>query len=98
MTPHGATTTRGENYVDAANGTPQRWEIVRLTEGQGKTLRSIEISQPGEALNLDIHFEDNTMLELFLRTGFRASATLIEDRDGTLEILKRGDLGQVPED
>ena len=73
-------------------------DFIRLTEVSGKTLRSIEISQSGEALNLDIHFEDDTMLELFFRTGFRASANLMENRDGNLEILKRGDLGQVPAD
>lgn len=72
-------------------------ELIRLMEVRGKILQSIDISQSGETLNLDLHFEDNTMLELVLRTGFHASATLLEGRNGNLEVLKTGDLGLVPE-
>jgi hypothetical protein len=67
-------------------------EIIRLTEARGKTLESIDVSQSGEAISLDIHFHDGSMLEVNLQVQFRAWAVLLANQGGQLEVVKNGDL------
>ncbi len=62
------------------------WSLDEVT---GKPLKTIQIYQSDDALNLDIYFQDETMLELIVRVGFQATTTLLEDRGGELRVVNR---------
>jgi hypothetical protein len=67
-----------------------------LTEVRGKVVDSIKVYQMEEALTLDIDFNDNTTLEIIARVGFRASASLLDFKDGNSTVLKRIRPAEVP--
>jgi len=43
---------------------------------------SIQIYQDDEALNIDLEFEDKSMLEMIFRAGFRATLKLSDYKEG----------------
>ncbi len=62
---------------------------IPLGRAQAKPLQSIQVYQTEEALNLDLQFQDGIALELVFRVGLRASATLLEYRNGDSRVLRR---------
>ena len=68
----------GDGYAD-----------VPLGRAQGKPIKSIHIYQDEEAVNIDLEFEDKSLLEMIFRVGFRSTITLLENKDGDYHIRKR---------
>ena len=67
----------GDGYAD-----------VSLGQAQGKPVKSIHFYQDEEALNIDLEFEDKSMLEMIFRVGFRSTIKLLENKDGDYHIRK----------
>ena len=61
---------------------------VSLTGAERKSLKSVQVHQDCEALNVDLEFEDDSMLEMSFQTGFAASAKLLDYKDGNY-LLRR---------
>ncbi len=61
---------------------------IPLGQVEGKPLQSLQFYQTEDALNLDLQFQDGISLELIFRVGFRASARLLEFRNGDSRVLK----------
>jgi hypothetical protein len=62
---------------------------IPLGRSQGKPIKSIHVYQLEEALNVDLEFEDKSMLEMIFRIGVRASVKLLENRDGDYHVRQR---------
>jgi hypothetical protein len=62
---------------------------IPLGRSQGKPIKSIHIYQLEEAFNVDLEFEDNTMLETIFRVGFHASVKLLENKDGNYHVRQK---------
>ena len=62
---------------------------VPLIGSAGKPLKSVQVHQDGEELNIDLEFVDDAMLEMSFRTGFAASVNLLDYRDGNYHLRKR---------
>jgi hypothetical protein len=60
-----------------------------LGQAQGKPVKSIHIYQNEEALNVDLEFEDKSMLEMIFRVGFRSTINLLENKDGNYHLRTR---------
>jgi hypothetical protein len=60
-----------------------------LGQAQGKPVKSIHIYQDDEALNIDLEFDDESMLEMIFRVGFRSTINLLENHGGDYHIRKR---------
>jgi hypothetical protein len=65
------------------------YAMVPLGTAEGKPVKSIHIYQDDEALNVDLEFEDKSMLEMIFRVGFRSTINLLENHDGDYHIRKR---------
>jgi hypothetical protein len=61
---------------------------IPLGRAEGKPIKSIHVYQLEEALNIDLEFEDKSMLEMIFRFGVRASVKLLENRDGDYHVLQ----------
>ena len=75
---------------------PGKDKLILPHDIEGKTIQSLEVYQMDEALCLDLHFVDDTFLELIYRVGFRASATLHKSVGGNYEALKKARPFEVP--
>ena len=62
---------------------------VPLGQAQGKPVKSVHFYQDEETLNIDLEFEDNSMLEMIFRVGFRSTTKLLENKDGDYHIRER---------
>ena len=62
---------------------------IPLDQTARKPLKSVQIYQAEEALNVDLEFEDNSMLEMIFRVGFHASVKLLDHHDGNYTVRKR---------
>jgi hypothetical protein len=65
------------------------YSVIPLGGGEGKPVKSIHICQDDEALNVDLEFDDDSMLEMIFRVGFRSTINLLENHDGDYHIRKR---------
>jgi hypothetical protein len=65
------------------------YAMVPLGTAQGKPVKSIHIYQDEEALNIDLEFEDHSMLGMIFRVGFRSTINLLENKDGNYHLRKR---------
>jgi hypothetical protein len=72
---------------------PPKWAKpscqTQLGDAEGKPVKSIHIYQDDEALNVDLEFDDDWMLEMIFRVGFRSTINLLENRGGDYHIRKR---------
>ena len=59
---------------------------IPLGRSEGKPIKSIRVYQLEEALNIDLEFEDKSMLEMIFRFGVRTSVKLLENRDGNYHV------------
>ena len=59
---------------------------IPLGRTEGKPIKSIHVYQLEEALNIDLEFEDKSMLEMIFRLGIRASVKLLENRGGDYHV------------
>ena len=62
---------------------------IPLTGAERKSLKSVQVYQDCEALNVDLEFEDNSMLEMSFHTGFAASVKLLDYKDGNYLLRRR---------
>jgi hypothetical protein len=67
-----------------------------LGQAQGKPVKSAHIYQDDEALNIDLEFEDDSMLEMIFRVGFRSTIKLLENKGGDYHIRERIKPRRVP--
>ncbi len=67
----------------------QGYAEIPLGRSEGKPIKSIHVYQLEEALNIDLEFEDKSMLEMIFRIGVRASVKLLENRDGDYRVRQR---------
>jgi len=65
------------------------YAVVPLGQAQGKPIKSNQIYQDDEALNVDLEFEDKSMLEMIFRVGFRSTINLLDNKDGDYHLCKR---------
>jgi hypothetical protein len=78
--------------VPSGNG----YADIPLGQARGKPVKSVHFYQDGEALNIDIEFEDKSVLEMIFRIGFRSTAKLLENKDGDYHIRERIKPRRVP--
>ncbi len=62
---------------------------IPLTGSERKSLKSVQVHQDCEALNVDLEFEDDSMLEMSFQTGFAASVKLLDYKDGNYLLRRR---------
>ncbi len=62
---------------------------IPLTGAERKSLKSVQVHQDCEALNVDLEFEDDSMLEMSFQTGFAASVKLLDYKDGNYLLRRR---------
>lgn len=67
---------------------------IPLGRSAGKPIKSIHVYQSEEALNIDLEFEDLSMLEMIFRVGFQASVKLLENKDGDYHVRQKIKLRQ----
>jgi hypothetical protein len=65
------------------------YAMVPLGTAQGKPVKSIHVYQDEEALNVDLEFDDKSMLEMIFRVGFRSTINLLVNKSGDYHIRKR---------
>ena len=65
------------------------YAVIPLGSAQGKPVKSIHVYQDDEALNVDLEFEDKSVLEMIFRVGFRSTINLLENHGGDYYIRKR---------
>ncbi len=59
---------------------------IPLDRSNGKPIKSIHVYQLEEALNIDLEFEDRSMIEMIFRIGVSASVKLLENKDGDYRV------------
>ena len=69
---------------------------IPLGQSAGKPIKSLHVYQTDEALNIDLEFEDKSMLEMIFRVGFRATVKLLENKDGNYHLRKKIKPRNVP--
>ncbi len=69
---------------------------IPLAPAERKPLKSVQVYQSEESLNVDLEFEDDSMLEMFFRVGFRASVKLLDYQDGSYRVRRRIKLVRLP--
>lgn len=62
---------------------------IPLSLTERKPVKSVHVYQTEEALNVDLEFEDKSMLEMIFRVGFSASVKLLENQNGNYRIRRR---------
>jgi hypothetical protein len=62
---------------------------IPLSRTERKPVKSVHVYQSEEALNVDLEFEDKSMLEMIFRVGFTASVKLLEDQGGDYKIRRK---------
>jgi hypothetical protein len=62
---------------------------IPLGPTERKPVKSVHVYQTDEALNVDLEFEDESMLEMIFRVGFSASVKLLENRGGDYHIRRK---------
>ena len=62
---------------------------IPLYHAEGKALKSVQVYQLEEALNVDLEFEDQSMLEMIFRVGFQTSVKLLDYKDGNYSVRKK---------
>ncbi len=67
----------------------QGFASIPLGQAEGKPIKAVHLSHADEALYLDLQFQDDTSLELTFRVEFRASATLLEYKNGDSHVIKK---------
>ena len=68
----------GHGYID-----------IPLTGAAKNSLKSVQVDQDGELLNLDLEFADDSMLEMSFHTSFAASVKLLDYTDGNYQLRRR---------
>ncbi len=69
---------------------------VTLGPTERKPLKSVQVYQMEESLNVDLEFEDDSMLEMIFRVGFRASVKLLDYKDGNYRVRRRIKARRLP--
>jgi hypothetical protein len=64
------------------------YAVIPLSPTERKPVKSVHVYQSEEALNVDLYFEDESMLEMIFRVGFSASVKLLENRDGDYHVRR----------
>jgi hypothetical protein len=60
---------------------------IPLGQAKGKAIKSVRVYQDQEALNIDLEFEDRSMLEMICRAGFHTLIKLLEGPDGGYHVV-----------
>ena len=74
----GSPVPSGQGYVEVA-----------LSVAERKPLKSIQVHQSGETLNVDLEFEDDSMMEMVFRVSFQGSIQMLGYKDGNYHLRKR---------
>jgi hypothetical protein len=67
----------GDGYVE-----------IPLSPAERKPIKTLHVYQLEEALNIDLEFDDNSMLEMVFRIGVRASVKLLDNKDGDYHVRR----------
>jgi len=62
---------------------------ILLDRHERKPAKSVHVYHTEEALNVDLEFEDESILEMIFRVGLSASVKLLENRNGDYVIRRR---------
>jgi hypothetical protein len=62
--------------------------VIPLGKAQRKPVKSIHVYQDDEALNIDLEFDDKSILEMIFRAGFRATLKLSDYKEGNYILRK----------
>ena len=62
---------------------------IQLGQTERKPVKSVHLYQSEETLNVDLEFEDESMLEMVFRVGFSASVKLLDCRDGDYLVRRK---------
>jgi len=62
---------------------------IPLGRYSGKRIKSLQVYQTEESLNLDLIFEDKSMLEMIFEVGFHGSLKLYENRQGDYHLVEK---------
>lgn len=61
---------------------------VSLERAQGKALRSLDVYQTDDTLNVNLLFDQDIAVELRFVVGLKASATLLQYEEGNAHVIK----------
>ncbi len=61
---------------------------IPLGRAEGKPLKTIEVCQYEDSLDIDVQFEDDHVLELTFHVGFQATARLIKWDKGNSRVVQ----------
>ena len=61
---------------------------IPLIGADRKPVKSIHLYQDEDALNINLEFEDQSMIEMIFRVGFHASVKLLDNKDGDYHVRK----------
>jgi hypothetical protein len=64
----------------------RKFRLVKPKESPSNPSISIRMTK---RLNIDLEFEDKSMLEMIFRVGFRSTINLLENKDGNYHLRKR---------
>jgi hypothetical protein len=67
----------------------QGYAEIPLSPTERKPVKSVHVYQSEEALNVDLEFDDETMLEMIFRVGFTASAKLLANEGGDYHVRRK---------
>jgi len=62
---------------------------IPLGSSRGKAVQSIHFYQNEEMLNIDLEFNDQSLLEMVFRVGFQSSIKLLDRKDGEYRLRRR---------
>ena len=62
---------------------------IPITGAARKPLKAVQVHQDGKALNVDLEFEDDSMLEMSFDVSFAASAKLLDYKDDDYHLRRR---------
>ena len=74
----------------------QGYAEIPLVPAERKPLKSVQVYQSEESLNVDLEFEDDSMLEMIFRVGFQASVKLLDYQDGNYRVRRRLKMVRLP--
>jgi hypothetical protein len=74
----------------------QGYAEIPLGRTEGKPIKSVQVYQYDDALNIDLEFEDESVLEMIFRLRFRASVKLLEKKDGDYHVRRKIKLRRLP--
>jgi hypothetical protein len=62
----------------------------------GKPIQAVYVHKVAESLNIDLEFEDKSLLEMILRVGFNTFVTVLENKDGDYHVRRKIKLSLHP--